>query len=61
MKKITKRKALILMSIGMFVIATSQVFSHYLELPDLVKGAFIGIGFGLLLTATIFGNFRTVK
>ena len=61
MKKIIKRKALILLSIGMFIIATSQVFSHYFELPDLVNGSLIGIGIGLLLTSLIFGNFKTVR
>ncbi|WP_178984543.1 hypothetical protein [Winogradskyella helgolandensis] len=61
MKKITKRKALILLSIGMFVIATSQVFSYYFELPDLAKGSFVGIGIGLLLTSLIFGNFKTAS
>lgn len=61
MKKITKRKSIILMSFGLFVIATSQIFSHLLELPDFAKGSFIGIGIGLLLTATIFGNFKTVQ
>jgi hypothetical protein len=43
MKKITKRKALILLSIGMLLIATSQIVSQYFELPDFTKGSFIGI------------------
>jgi len=59
-KKITKRKALLLLSIGMFVIATSQIFSQYFELPDFAKGSFIGVGIGLLLTSLILGNFKTV-
>ncbi|WP_405576893.1 hypothetical protein [Winogradskyella sp. Asnod2-B02-A] len=59
MKKITKRRTLILISFGMFVIATSQIFSHFIELSDLMKGAFTGIGIGLLLTSLIFGNFKT--
>ncbi|MDX8553744.1 hypothetical protein MK851_08935 [Tenacibaculum sp. 1B UA] len=61
MKKITKRKALILLSIGMLVITTSQILSHFFELPDFTKGSFIGIGIGLLLTSLIFGNFKTVR
>ncbi|WBU88550.1 hypothetical protein [Cellulophaga omnivescoria] len=61
MKKITKRRALILLSIGMFVIATSQILSHFFQLPDFAKGSFIGIGIGLLLTSLIFGNFKTVR
>lgn len=61
MKTITKKKTLILISIGIFVVATSQIFSQLMELPDLAKGSFIGIGIGLLLTAMIFGNFKTVQ
>ena len=61
MKKITKRKARILLPIGMFIMATSQVFSCYFELPDLVKGSFVGIGIGLLLTSLIFGNIKTAR
>jgi hypothetical protein len=61
MKKITKRKTLILISIGMFVIATSQIFSQLMELTDLMKGAFMGVGIGLLLTSMIFGDFKTAE
>ncbi|MDN3665580.1 hypothetical protein ACFFU1_16505 [Algibacter miyuki] len=61
MKKITKKKTLILLSIGMFVIATSQIFSQFMELSDFAKGSFMGIGLGLLLTALIIGNFRTIQ
>ncbi|NJB37403.1 hypothetical protein [Croceivirga sp. JEA036] len=61
MKKIKKRRALILLSIGLLVIATSQILSHSFELPDFVKGSFIGIGIGLLLTSLIFGNFKAVR
>ncbi|WP_452230046.1 hypothetical protein [Lacinutrix sp. MEBiC02404] len=61
MKKTTKRKALLLIPLGMFVIAASQVFSHYFALPDFAKGSFVGIGIGVLLVATIYRNFRTVK
>ncbi|TPN82888.1 hypothetical protein [Aquimarina algicola] len=59
MKKITKRKSLLLLSIGMVIIATSQVFSQYFEIPDMAKGSFIGVGIGLLLTSLIFGKFKT--
>ncbi len=61
MKKITKTKALILISIGMLVIATSQISSQFIELNDLAKGLFMGIGIGLLLTSMIFGNFKTAQ
>lgn len=60
MKKTTKRKTLVLLSIGLFVIAASQIISHYIELNDLIKGSSIGVGIGLLLTAIVFGKFKTV-
>lgn len=59
MKKITKRKTFILISIGMFTIAASQIISQYIELNDLTKGSFIGVGIGLLFTSLTFGNFKT--
>jgi len=61
MKKITKRRTLILISIGMLIIASSQIFFQFLELNDLTKGSFMGIGIGLLLTSMIFGNFKTAQ
>ena len=45
----------------MFVIATSQIFSQLMELTDLMKGAFMGVGIGLLLTSMIFGDFKTAE
>ncbi|WP_158973516.1 hypothetical protein [Cellulophaga sp. L1A9] len=59
MKKISKRKILILIALGMFAIAASQVFSHYISLSDLVQGLCTGTGIGLLLTALVFGNLKT--
>ncbi|MDO6811054.1 hypothetical protein Q4603_20705 [Zobellia galactanivorans] len=61
MKKITKRKALILISTGLFIITITPIASRLMEFPDFVKGAPIGIGIGLLLTSLIFGNFKTEK
>ena len=51
----------VLLSIGMFVIAISQIFSHFVELPDLAKGLFMGIGIGMLLLAIIFGTIKTAQ
>jgi hypothetical protein len=56
-----KRKSLILLSSGIFVIAISQIISRFVELPDLAKGLFIGIGIGMLLLAIIFGNRKTAQ
>lgn len=61
MKKIINRKSVILMSSGIFIIAVSQIFSHFVELPDLTKGLFFGIGIGMLLLAIIFGKYRTAQ
>ncbi|MBG6110200.1 hypothetical protein H4V97_000121 [Flavobacterium sp. CG_23.5] len=61
MKKLTKRNSLILMSSGMFIIATSQVFSRFVELTDLTKGLFLGIGLGLLILAVALRNYNTVQ
>ncbi len=61
MKRITKRNALILFSVGMFVMTTSQIIWHFFELPDLTKGLFTGVGIGLLILSVTFGNFKTVQ
>ncbi|MDO7138225.1 hypothetical protein [Algibacter lectus] len=60
MKNTTKRKTLTLMSIGMLVISTSQIFSQFMELTDLMKGSLMGLGIGLLLTSMVFGNFKKI-
>jgi hypothetical protein len=59
MKRITRENALFLMTSGMFVITTAQIINHFVELPDLIKGSFIGIGIGLLILSITFGNFKT--
>lgn len=51
MNRITKRKSLILISVGLLVISFTQVLTHYIELPDLTKGLFTGIGMGMLVIA----------
>ena len=60
MKKTTKRKAFILLSIGILITVASPVFSQYYDMSDLAKGSFGGIGIGLLLTALILRNFETL-
>ncbi len=61
MKAISKKNALTLMIIGMFIIATSQIITRFVVLTDLTRGALLGIGFGLLLLSIIFGNFKTAR
>ena len=48
------------MSIGLFVVSASQIFFQFMELTDLMKGTFMGIGIGLISTSIIFGNFKTI-
>ncbi|WP_424494365.1 hypothetical protein [Salinimicrobium sp. GXAS 041] len=61
MRKITKRKTLILISIGIIVTAVSQILSRFIDLSDSAQGLFTGFGVGLLLTAIIFGKYKTVR
>jgi hypothetical protein len=57
----TRRKSLILIAVGMLVIVISQVINHFTEVPDIAEGTFTGFGIGMLLTAIIFGRFRTAR
>ncbi|WP_271769787.1 hypothetical protein [Aquimarina algiphila] len=59
MNRITKRKSRILLSIGMFAIASTQIISQYIGISDLTRGSLTGIGIGMLLIGLIFGNFRS--
>lgn len=61
MNGITKRKALVLISIGMSIISFAQIISLYVEISDLTRGSFIGIGVGMLLVALIKGNFKSAR
>ena len=60
MKRLSKKNEPILRSVGMFIIATSQIVSHFIELPDFTKGLFVGVGIGMLLLSIFFGKFTTV-
>lgn len=59
MTKITKRKSVILLAIGMFIITITQIFSHYTHFSDGPKGTFTGIGIGVLLIALLAGKFKS--
>lgn len=61
MKNILRKNAIILLSLGMFVVAISQITSRFYEISDVTKGLFFGIGIGLLILAVTFGNFKTVQ
>jgi hypothetical protein len=55
MKKISKIQSMLLLAIGMFTIAASQITTRFIELPDMAKGVFVGIGFGFLILSLTFG------
>jgi hypothetical protein len=46
-----KNKLLLLTTIGLTIVALSQIIWHYLELPDFLNGALIGVGLGLMFIA----------
>ena len=55
----SRSKSLILLASGMAVIALSQIVSHYFTLSDMANGAFIGLGFGILLVSVMARKFKT--
>ncbi|PKV50428.1 hypothetical protein ATE84_2485 [Aquimarina sp. MAR_2010_214] len=61
MNSITKKKSIILLSVGMLIIALTQIFAHYVELSDLIKGSFTGIGIGILLIVLTFGKSKLIR
>lgn len=61
MKNLYRKKSLILLSIGVLTIATSQIFTHYLKISDLMQGLSFGIRIGLLITAIVYMNKTQVK
>ena len=54
------KKALQLLIIGIFTVTISQVCNHYMHLSDLLNGALIGTGIGLMALSLIL-NKRTLK
>ncbi|NRR92235.1 hypothetical protein HSX10_11715 [Winogradskyella undariae] len=59
MKTRKQQKTLLLLCVGLFIIAASQIISYYVQLTDFIKGSATGIGIGLLLTALIFSTSKT--
>jgi len=58
MRKIIKRKRSRFLFVGLFLIAILQIVNHFIPLNDFVKGSFMGVGFGLLVTSLIVGKFH---
>jgi len=46
-------KRLLLASIGLILNSSVLVASHYLQIPDFLRGVLMGIGIGLILMAAI--------
>jgi hypothetical protein len=61
MKKLTRKKSLILLSIGFFIIASSQILTRYTEISDMMQGLGIGLGIGLLVTSIIGRKLKHIK
>ncbi|RSC92295.1 hypothetical protein [Tenacibaculum singaporense] len=61
MKNLYHKKSLILLSIGVLTIATSQIFTHYLKISDLMQGLSFGVGIGLLIMAIANSNLKAKK
>lgn len=49
-----KQDLTILLSLGLLSIGLTQIISHYLVLPDLINGLFIGVGIGLMIISLLF-------
>lgn len=41
--------------------AISEIFSKFIEWPDVAKGLLFGVGFGLLVLAIISNKFKTTQ
>ena len=61
MKKTTQKNTLLLVIAGLFVMAASQISSHYVSLPDVAVGLSTGLGIGLLVTALLGGRFKAAQ
>jgi len=51
MEKITSKKSLMLLSVGIFIIAASLIIPHFVMISDLSRGLIVGMGLGMLLLA----------
>lgn len=50
--ELPKKSSLLIVS-GLFIIAASQIYAHFLVLNDLTKGLLVGVGLGLLILALL--------
>lgn len=51
MEKITSKKSLMLLSVGIFIIVASLIIPHFVNISDLSRGLIVGMGLGMLLLA----------
>lgn len=61
MEKASKRKTIVLLSTGIFLISMSLIVSNYYELPDFIKGITFGIGIGLLVRSIMTKNLKYIR
>ncbi|MGA8853411.1 MAG: hypothetical protein WB492_04460 [Christiangramia sp.] len=61
MKNLTRKRTLLLIAIGLFVIAIGQIIFRYTidtKAYDFLLGAIEGLGIGLMIVALIKGSFK---
>tara|TARA_R110002096_G_scaffold110720_1_gene241748 strand:+ start:553 stop:732 length:180 start_codon:yes stop_codon:yes gene_type:complete len=55
MKNLSKTYLII---IGLLIMSIGQIVLHFFSIPDMVYGAIVGAGFGILLFAIIFKKLK---
>ena len=56
-----KKKSLILIVAGMFVIVTSQFITHFASTTDFFSGALLGLGIGIMFLGLVRLRPKTAK
>ncbi|MCV2485249.1 hypothetical protein OD917_09960 [Flavobacterium sp. SH_e] len=57
MEKITNKKTLFLLSIGIFIIAASVILPHFFKISDFSRGLLVGTGIGFIIKSELFSIF----
>ena len=63
MKNLTRKRTLLLIATGIFIIALSQIVFRYATKTtsfDFLLGAMEGLGIGLIIVALIKGSFKKI-
>ncbi|KAF2326459.1 hypothetical protein [Flavobacterium ginsenosidimutans] len=57
MEKITNKKTLFLLSIGIFIIAASVILPNFFKISDFSRGLLVGTGIGFIIKSDLFSIF----